>query len=491
MSEASIINLNSTTPETPAGAATVKWQGDDETNPRNVSAYVEPATATAPGAIRMAAGLTGSGDAPVIQEIQTIPVTTDLPSHDDVLAFDLNGADPTTGIGGRLAWKSILGGVDARTGTSETITTASRGKLVTLSNASAIAVTLDSAVSSFYLCAVDPIGAGAATLTPSSGTINGSATLALTGPGWLFFTGTNWYFIGGGSGGGSSPLTTKGDLYTYSSADARLAVGTNGKVLMADSAQTTGLKWKTLDETDLSLSDITTNNASTSNHGFLKKLSGASTDVLRGDGTFGPVAGGGGGSAFYPTLTPPVSSNFGWVNQIGATVTDNSNRMTFTVEHNGTDPNFRYFLYNNTLPSTPFSVVAAFTHHVNIVANYYDIGLVLYPASGTLSYDVQANIQSGSVGMRQIRMNSPTSVNAVTNVNNFIFQGTLWFFKMTDDGTRRKSWYSVDGWDWMLLIDDASGAFLTPNKAGIVMTNFSSLTWTFSCYHWAVYNSIV
>jgi hypothetical protein len=43
--------------------------------------------------------------------------------------------------------------------------------------------------------------------------------------------------------GGSSPLTTKGDLYTFSTADARLPVGTNGQILYADSAETTGLKW--------------------------------------------------------------------------------------------------------------------------------------------------------------------------------------------------------------------------------------------------------
>lgn len=42
-----------------------------------------------------------------------------------------------------------------------------------------------------------------------------------------------------------SPLTTKGDLYTYGTADARLAVGTNGTVLVADSAEATGLKWRT------------------------------------------------------------------------------------------------------------------------------------------------------------------------------------------------------------------------------------------------------
>jgi hypothetical protein len=54
-----------------------------------------------------------------------------------------------------------------------------------------------------------------------------------------YYSGSAWVSIAGAG----SPLTTKGDLYTYSTTDARLGVGTNGQILTADSTEATGLKW--------------------------------------------------------------------------------------------------------------------------------------------------------------------------------------------------------------------------------------------------------
>jgi hypothetical protein len=54
------------------------------------------------------------------------------------------------------------------------------------------------------------------------------------------YSGSSWVT----KSGGSSPLTTKGDLYTYSTTDTRLASsGVNNDVLTVDTSTATGLKW--------------------------------------------------------------------------------------------------------------------------------------------------------------------------------------------------------------------------------------------------------
>jgi len=59
----------------------------------------------------------------------------------------------------------------------------------------------------------------------------------------------------------------------------------------------------TITEDNISLSDVTTNNATTGRHGFLPKLSGDSSEVLRGDGTFAAVSSSTGVSAYLDEFT--------------------------------------------------------------------------------------------------------------------------------------------------------------------------------------------
>ena len=60
------------------------------------------------------------------------------------------------------------------------------------------------------------------------------------------------------------PLTTKGDLYGFSTVPARVAVGTNGQVLTADSTATNGVAWATAAAGGMTLLSTITAAAATS-----------------------------------------------------------------------------------------------------------------------------------------------------------------------------------------------------------------------------------
>jgi len=74
--------------------------------------------------------------------------------------------------------------------------------------------------------------------TASTGAVTLAGTLGVTNGGTGQTTASAAF-------GALSPLTTKGDLLGYDTANARIPVGTNGQVLTADSAAALGLKWET------------------------------------------------------------------------------------------------------------------------------------------------------------------------------------------------------------------------------------------------------
>ena len=89
-----------------------------------------------------------------------------------------------------------LGGARDLTGlTSYTSLPADNGILLIFNDASPVAVSLDSAMATPYFLFMTNFGAGTATLTPTSGTINGSASFSLPQNyfSMVVFDGSNWH----------------------------------------------------------------------------------------------------------------------------------------------------------------------------------------------------------------------------------------------------------------------------------------------------------
>jgi hypothetical protein len=132
---------------------------------------------------------------------------------------------------------------------SYTLVASDAGTRITMANVAATTITVNTNLfTAGDTLTITNISSGVCTITAGTATVGTSSTLALKqyDSGQLYFTSTGVaIFFSTDAADSTSPLTTKGDLYGYSTLDARIPIGTNNQVLTADSAQALGLKWAT------------------------------------------------------------------------------------------------------------------------------------------------------------------------------------------------------------------------------------------------------
>ena len=164
------------------------------------------------------------------------------------------------------------------------------------------------------------------------------------------------------------PLTTKGDLYGFSTVPARVAVGTNGQVLTADSTATNGVAWATA--ASGGMTSIASGSLSGANV-LLSSISGSYKDlklVLRGaqqstDNDFyvrpnndstGPYAVIGGTSLSATMVVSTNRSNVSGTDILGNSLMESSVTDNFTT--------FDFFDYANTSTNKIIEMYTAYTN---------------------------------------------------------------------------------------------------------------------------------
>jgi len=304
---------------------------------------------------------------------------------------------------------------------------------------------------------------------------------------------------GGGDVATDAIWDTKGDLAVGTGANtaSKLAAGTNGHILYADSGEATGLKWAAppaggaVDAADVTYTpavaadwdgDADPGDADEALDQLAERV-----DDLEGAGGGGnatydsayasPPASPNEGDLWLPTdsyytfrydgaawvpyhqgrpMVLPVDGDFAWVNETGVTKTTDGGTITLAFTTAGAD-NLR--LRAKAAPSTPYTITAALLQ--NGPTESWAVGYLGWRQS---SDGKLALIVFGADRIAGINYNSPTSYAAwLTSRGQMGLLPLIWY-RITDDGTNRIMSYSLDGYHFYILDTRGRTDFMTADQ---------------------------
>jgi hypothetical protein len=185
------------------------------------------------------------------------------------------------------------------------------------------------------------------------------------------------------------------------------------------------------------------------------------------------TGGSGGGNGVF-TYTPPVLSNFTWVNQVDAVATQVGNVVTLT---NNVNIDTNWNLLVRALPSRPCTITAWLIPHLTN-NNYVTMGIVLRENS---SGKLIANSLTYSGGCQVIvsLMNNTGSWNSNKNYKNISYPYSFGLrFVISDASPNVISFQcSWDGSVWYELDTESFGSFCTPDQIGFFINRYHYQAW--------------
>jgi hypothetical protein len=211
-------------------------------------------------------------------------------------------------------------------------------------------------------------------------------------------TGSVWGACG--SGGSASPLSAKGDLWGFGAADTRVAVGTDGQCLVADSTSAVGVKWGTCG-TGAAADSAVVHNTGAETIGGDKTFSGnlvvqgamtvAGSWQVESTGPTTAMTVGGGDSkvGFDSDGKLKVSENGGAVTEVAKL---SQIPATTVLQTNGVNNSSQGML--NLIPGTNISLTAGVNGAVAIASSGLTQGPLYQPDANTVEQRNGTNVQS-------------------------------------------------------------------------------------------------
>lgn len=179
------------------------------------------------------------------------------------------------------------------------------------------------------------------------------------------------------------------------------------------------------------------------------------------------------GSAWAPwgpifPFTAPISGDFAWINQGGASVTTTNGGIFLRVPVNSGDS---LRIRKKAAPSTPYTITAAFLAPL-INLNFQAAGLCFRQSSdGKLHcFYLGSNTNAGTAAtgstIQSAKFSSPTAFSATYQDRGFQRNGGVAWLRIADDGANRICSFSGDGQNWMVYHSVGRTDFLTADEVG-------------------------
>lgn len=202
---------------------------------------------------------------------------------------------------------------------------------------------------------------------------------------------------------------------------------------------------------------------------------------------------GGGGDVppFGPprTFAVPLASDFGSTYGSGITLTDKTYRLQLQIADGST-----IRAIGRTAPSTPYTIDVC----AELAGAYPSTGssTIMYVgcSDGTKFNGMYLGMSAGSASLGVQRWNSTSSYSGDSITATKIAYAPRMYWRMTNDGTTRKFWYSTNGLDYFMAASESPTAFLTESQI-VVMFFYSAAGGTqtakFALYDYQEANSVL